>query len=138
MAYVFGTNDVSDSLHEKIEPDIDKMNNSVYKKTAGETWEERINNTTTKSDIERIFVTESHRVFSEGQWDAADGKAKYKTWHTMEDDRVRDSHWYIDNLKVGINDYFYTLDGDRALKPYGFELAENNINCRCILRYSKE
>lgn len=138
MAYVFGTNDVSQSLNEEIEPDTDKMNESVYKKIAGETWEKRIEDSTTKEELERIFVTESHRCFSDGQWDSAEGRATHKTWVTKDDDKVRDSHWYIEGLKIPINEYFYTLDGDRALKPYGFTMAENNINCRCKLEYTKE
>ena len=137
MAYVFGTDDVSKSLGEDIKPDTDKMSDSVYKKIAGEDWRERIQKATTKEEIERIFVTESHRVFSDGQWDSAEGRAKYKIWHTQEDDKVRDTHWYIDNLKVGIGEYFNTIDGDRALRPYGFDFAENNINCRCYLEYTK-
>ena len=138
MAYVFGTKDVSESLKEDIEPDTDKMKESVYKKIAGESWKERINKSSTKEEIERIFVTESHRCFSDGQWDSADGRATHKTWVTMDDEKVRDTHWYIDNLTVGIDEYFYTLDGDRALRPYGFELPENSINCRCYLRYSRK
>ena len=137
MAYVFGTKDVSESLKEDIKPDTDKMKESVYKKIAGESWKERINKSSTKEEIERIFVTESHRCFSDGQWDSADGRATHKTWVTMDDEKVRDTHWYIDNLTVGIDEYFYTLDGDRALRPYGFELPSNNINCRCRIKYSR-
>lgn len=137
MAYVFGTKDVSKSLDEEIKPDTDKMKESVYKKIAGQTWEERIRDAITKEDIERIFVTESHRCFADGQWDSADGRATHKTWVTMDDEKVRDTHWYIDNLTVKIDEYFYTLDGDRALRPYGFEIASNNINCRCYLKYSR-
>ena len=138
MAYVFGTKDVSESLEEDIKPDTDKMSDSVYKKIAGETWKERINKSSTKEEIERIFITETHRCFSDGQWDSAEGRATHKTWITQEDDRVRETHWYIENLKVKIDEYFYTLDGDRALRPYGFEFAENNIQCRCHLKYTKE
>ena len=137
MAYVYGTKDVARSLNEEIKPDTDKMYNSVYKNIAGETWVKRIRDAQTEGELERIFVTEAHRCFSDGQWDSADGRANYKTWITMGDDKVRDTHWYLEGLTVGINDYFYTLDGDRALRPYGFEYAENNIQCRCTLEYTK-
>ena len=138
MAYVFGVKDVSASLKEEISPDTDKMYQSVYKEIAGEDWRDRLETAQTQGEIERIFVTEAHRCFSDGQWDTADGRAKYKTWHTLEDDKVRDTHWFIDGDKVQIGEYFYTLDGDRALRPYDFELASNNINCRCYLEYTKE
>lgn len=137
MAYVFGTDDVSKSLNEEIKPNTDKMNESVYKKIEGKTWVERIGEATTQEELERIFITESHRCFSDGQWDSAEGRATHKTWVTREDERVRDTHWFIDGLTVGIDEYFYTLDGDRAMRPYGFELASNNINCRCYLEYSR-
>ena len=138
MAYVYGTKDVAGSLNEEIKPDTDKMYDSVYKNIAGETWVKRIRDAQTEGELERIFVTEAHRCFSDGQWDSANGRANYKIWHTQEDEKVRESHWYIDNMKVEINDYFYTLDGDRALRPYDFEYAGNNINCRCYLEYTKE
>ena len=138
MAYIFGTDNVSRTLDEEISPDRKKLEESVYKKIEGKTWVERLSEAETEGEIERIFVTECHRCFSDGQWDSAEGKATKKTWHTQEDDKVRDTHWYIDELTVGIDEYFYTLDGDRALKPYGFTLAENNINCRCYLEYTKE
>lgn len=137
MAYVFGTTDAGKSLDEEPKVDTDKMKESVYKKIAGATWVERIRDAQSKEDITRIFETESHRCFSDGQWDFAKDKATHKTWITMDDERVRDTHWYIDRLTVGIDEYFYTLDGDRALRPYGFESASNNINCRCYLKYSR-
>ena len=138
MAYVFGVDDVSQSLKGNFKPDTNKMYESVHKVIAGETWEERIKKAETEDEIKRIVVTESHRCFSDGQWDTAEDKATHKTWITKGDEKVRDSHWYIDGLKVGINDYFYTLDGDRALRPYGFTMADNNVNCRCKLKYTKE
>ena len=137
MAYIYGVNDVSDSLNEKFTPDKDKMYESVHKEIAGETWIERLSKAKTEDEIKRIIVTESHRCFSDGQWDTAEGNATHKTWITRNDDKVRESHWYIDKLTVGIDEYFYTLDGDRALRPYGFTFPENNINCRCYLKYSR-
>lgn len=137
MAYVFGCKDVSKSLKEEIKPDTKKMNESVNKKIEGKTWGERLLEAQTLDEIIRIVVTEVHRVFNEGQWDSAVGRATHKTWITQGDDRVRDTHWYIDGLTIPIDDYFYTLDGDRALRPYGFTFPENDINCRCRLKYSK-
>lgn len=138
MAYIFGTDNVSRTLGEEIHPDRKKLEESVFKKIEGKTWVERLKEAETDEEVKRIVETESHRCFSDGQWDSAEGKATYKTWHTQEDEKVRDTHWYIDGLKVGVDEYFYTLDNDRALKPFGFTLAENNINCRCYLEYTKE
>lgn len=138
MAYIFGTDNVSRTLGEEIHPNRKKLEESVFKKIEGKTWVERLKEAETDEEVKRIVETESHRCFSDGQWDSAEGKATYKTWHTQEDEKVRDTHWYIDGLKVGVDEYFYTLDNDRALKPFEFTLAENNINCRCYLEYTKE
>jgi hypothetical protein len=62
--------------------------------------------------------------------------AKSKTWVTMMDDRVRDTHDYLEGETVGIGEDFYTYDGDHASAPGLFELAENNVNCRCELLFS--
>ena len=114
------------------------MQKSIDKKIDKETWRDRLRKTTTKEEIERIFVTESRRVFSEGQYDSAKGRATHKKWHTQEDEKVRDTHWYLDGLEVKIDDYFYTLSGDRAMHPLGFGIASEDVNCRCFLEYIKK
>ena len=87
--------------------------------------------------ILRVIETESHRMYGSGSRNrAVSAGAKYKEWNTMADDKVRDSHSYIWGEKIGIDDYFFTYDGDSALMPGGFELPENNVNCRCWLSYS--
>ena len=30
---------------------------------------------------------------------------------------------------------FYTFDGDHASRPGKFTKAENNVNCRCVLKF---
>ena len=137
MAYVFGYKDVNESLKEDKEPDTDKMNKSISKEIDKKTWRDRIQESQTIAEIERIFATEAHRVFCDGQWDSADGRATHKTWVTRQDEKVRDSHWYLDGLTVKIDDYFYTLNGDRAKHPGEFGVADEDINCRCRLKYSK-
>ena len=137
MAYVFGNEDVNKSLNEKREPDVNKMKKSVDKKIDGKTWTERVRESTTVEELKRIAITESHRVFCDGQWDSAKGRATHKTWVTKQDEKVRDSHWYLDGLTVKIDEYFYTLNGDRAKHPGEFGVASEDINCRCRLKYSK-
>lgn len=86
--------------------------------------------------ILRVAETEGHRVLNQAmQATAEKGGATTKTWVTMEDDRVRDTHDYLLGETVGIDDLFVTYDGDSAMFPGGFEEAENNVNCRCWLEY---
>ena len=49
----------------------------------------------------------------------------------MGDERVRDTHSPLEGITVGLNDLFYTWDGDAAMAPGGFTLPQNNVNCRC-------
>ena len=90
-------------------------------------------------NIIRIVETEAHSDFNEGSLRkaASSGKARYKRWSTMLDDRVRDTHFYLQGMRVPIDASFYTYDGDSAYAPGGFFLAENNVNCRCTLKYEQ-
>ena len=65
------------------------------------------------------------------------GKTK-KTWHTMGDNRVRETHWPMDGVTIGIDEFFdvngwdmlYPMDGEHGAPP------EEIINCRCWVTYS--
>ena len=102
----------------------------------GETFRDRVRtqiDALSEDGILRIIDTESHRDYNTGVLDAgrASGKTLMKRWNTMMDNRVREEHAYLEGNTVGIDDLFYTYDGDSALAPGGFGLAENNVNCRC-------
>lgn len=138
--YLLGWNDYFD-----YEVDTERMYESVFERIAGKTWEERIReyvlNDGTPADIARVIDTEAHRVINQGMYDSAetaeaDGKRVSKTWVTMEDMRVRDTHDYLQGVTVPLHDRFYTFDGDSALYPGGFSAPQNNVNCRCVLNLS--
>lgn len=121
-------------------PSIQDVMETVNEKVAGKTWEERIkewfDNGGTGDDIIRIAETESHRIANRSALDTAKkAGATKKTWWTMMDDKVRESHDYLLGVTVGIDDEFITFDGDRAQAPSMFSLPENNINCRCELEF---
>ncbi len=88
----------------------------------------------TPDEVLRLIDTESHRDYNTGVYDAAKASGLSglrKQWLTMMDDRVRDTHSYLEGMIVGIDDRFYTYDGDSAMYPGGFALPQNNVNCRC-------
>ena len=89
-------------------------------------------------DLVRIVDTESHRIANEAALNTA-GKAgaTKKKWVTMLDDKVRDTHIYLEGQTVPYDADFYTYDGDHARAPGLFALPENNINCRCELIFEK-
>jgi len=109
---------------------------TVNLKIDGKTFRERIGEDTTPDEALRIIETESHRDYNAGVFDAAveSGKPNIrKLWNTMMDGRVRETHDYLEGMTVGLEDRFYTFDGDSARYPGDFMLPQNNVNCRCIV-----
>lgn len=112
----------------------------ITKPVADKTYRERIteyldDEDSTVEDFVRVAETDSTRIYNTGVVDG--GKASgipnvMKQWHTMEDERVRDAHRWLDGVSVGLDEKFY-VDGDSALAPGGFSDPALNINCRCEL-----
>lgn len=148
MAYTFGCEDANEMLYTQIAPTYEEMRKSIYKKVAGKDFVERIDEyaeSGTVEDIMRVAETDSHRVYNDASVKTAkeaiqsgkvDGSNLFKTWNTMLDDRVRDTHMYLEGVTIPFDADFYTYDGDHAFEPGGFELPENVIGCRCYLTYS--
>ena len=141
LAYAMGNEVTNDNLSSDWMPPVDEVMKVVDAKVAGKTWRERVKdyfaNGGTGEDIARIADTEMHRIANTAALDTAkQAGAKSKTWVTMLDERVRSTHDYLEGETVGIDDDFYTYDGDHAPAPGLFELAENNVNCRCELLFS--
>ena len=141
LAYAMGNSVTNDNLLSDYAPSVDDVMKVVDAKVAGKTWIERVEdyfaNGGTGEDIARIADTETHRIANTAALDTAkQAGATNKTWVTMLDDRVRETHDYLEGMTVGIDEDFYTYDGDHASAPGLFELAENNVNCRCELLFS--
>ena len=90
--------------------------------------------------LKALVEDEFHRVYNQAGMDMAKstGKQVYKTWETMQDDRVREAHDYLQGVTIPLDQKFVTLDLDEADAPGGFSQAELNCNCRCWLSYSFE
>lgn len=156
MSYVFGNEAANDMLgfsdDKTIEIERNKLTESVDKKIAGKNWQERFreyfeNNDATAEDIMRVAETDSHRIYNEAIYavgEAADSGAAgeeakgvvMKTWETMLDDRVRETHSYLQSESVPFDRPFYTFDGDYADRPGDFKDPRNNVGCRCRIRLS--
>jgi hypothetical protein len=141
LAYAMGNSVTNENLSSSYAPSVDDVMEVVDAEVAGKTWRERVEDYFasggTGADIARIADTEMHRIANTAALDTAKrAGATSKTWVTMMDDRVRDTHDYLEGETVGIDDDFYTYDGDHASAPGLFELAENNVNCRCELLFS--
>lgn len=132
---------------ENVPYDTESLYNALYRSVGGQTFEERIteriqDGTLDKETLKRILETDYHRMEETGAYDRAmayakeTGQTPYKVWQTMEDDRVRDTHWDIQDVEVPMDGRFYTFDNDSARFPGDFDFVENNANCRCWLRYT--
>lgn len=143
-----------DGPNRVIDIDTDDMNRAVFKIIAGKNWEQRIteyldDENGTVDDVIRVVDTDMNRIYNDSilnvgeraeDEEPADGAQKptvMKKWVTMADDRVRDTHDYLEGTSVPVNRRFYTFDGDSAMYPGGFELPQNNINCRCRISISQ-
>lgn len=160
LSYLYGNEAANDMLYRteietrmqsetetvRIVPiDTDSMNGSVYRDIAGENWEQRVSDyydseDGTSDDVIRVLDTDSHRIYNDAIEDVGERSSGriYKTWETMLDDRVRDTHEWLQSVRVPLNERFYTYDGDSARYPGDFTLPQNNINCRCRISLSRQ
>ena len=160
LSYLYGNEAANDMLYRteietrmqsetetiRIVPiDTDSMNGSVFRDIAGENWEQRVSDyydseDGTADDVIRVLDTDSHRIYNDAIEDVGERSSGriYKTWETMLDDRVRDTHELLQSVRVPLNERFYTFDGDSARYPGDFTLPQNNINCRCRISLSRQ
>ena len=141
LSYANGATATNTELGTDVMPPVDAVMAAVDKDVAGENWRQRVmgyyESGGTLYDIQRIAETDATRIYNTGALDAVtangSGVGVNKRWATMLDDRVRDTHSYLEGMVVPYDARFYTYDGDSALAPGMFSLPENNINCRCVI-----
>lgn len=92
---------------------------------------------TSTDRAEFIAENEANVIFNNDELNEAIAEGyQYKTWHTMQDRRVRDSHRDVNGITVPIEDYFI-VNGEYGAFPGDDELPpEETVNCRCWLTYS--
>lgn len=149
-----------DEPNRPVRIDVDDMEKSVFKDIAGKDWEQRVSeyydsDTGTADDVVRVIDTDMNRIYNDSVLDVGEkansGRVEWsdedvpapdpngkvmKTWVTMADDRVRDTHDYLEGTSVPVDGRFFTYDNDYARYPGDFQLPQNNINCRCRISLS--
>ena len=116
-------------------PDLTSILNWVYPRgTTSELFDKDI---TDKDKLKVMIECEANRCFNAGVMEAGKGENVTKTWETMMDDRVRDSHWWLEGVTIPIDEKFVTIGGDSADAPGMFEQADNNVGCRCWVTLHK-
>lgn len=140
LAYASGVESSNESLASNYSPSLDDALRTVDAEVVGKTWRERMreyyDNGGTIDDVARIVDTETHRDANAGAYEAAvAGGATEKVWHTMMDDRVRDTHFWLEGVSAPIDGEFYNYKGESTMYPGQWGIAEEDINCRCWLTY---
>lgn len=143
-AYQMGIQSVSEMLAYDLTVDVSKMYDAIYEVIEGKTFEDRITDHVNSGDLAGLQVlaeSEFHRVYNTATDDGAldfqssVGYGVVKTWYTVKDDKVRETHKYLEQVSVPVDEEFFTYDGDHAPYPGGFTMAKNNVGCRCIVDY---
>ena len=144
LAYIFGTADANEQIGTDEPVNYDGMTEALNRRLAdGLNWRDRVENYLSEDgspyDIMRVAETETTRIYNDAVLHVGNsaGGATKKTWRTMEDDRVRAQHEYLNGMTIPISGRFYTFDGDSARYPSDFTLAQNNVNCRCVIELSR-
>jgi len=141
-SYVRGVKAAGEMLGEELDVDVILMMETIELKIDGKTYRDRLIdyfNGYDTAGAQRVAETEAHRVANAGISDGAtafkkkSGKGVVKVWNTMLDDRVRETHEYLEQESVPLDAEFYTIDGDHAPYPGAFQDAANNVNCRCFI-----
>lgn len=139
---------------EELEPNEAAVSGSVYAKVDGLSFSDRLHHYVNaaaplspamgeilEGEITRLVATDGHRVRMDARQHAGDflqavGFTVEKTWISMNDERVRDTHFLLHGTTIPIDGYFHTVNG-RSQGPGLFGIAEEDVNCRCSLSIRK-
>ena len=142
---LYGPTELSNGeVKRTIDIDLDEMDDAIFRVIAGKDWQQRVSEylddlNGTVDEIIRVVDTDLNRVYNDAVLDVGERSegAVMKTWETMLDDKVRDTHAYLEGMTVPKDSYFYTFDGDYARYPGDFKNPANSVNCRCRIRLSR-
>ena len=86
----------------------------------------------------RIAKTEGHRIQQEATYNVqkraiARGAEVVKQWDSTLDGKTRPTHRSLDGQIIGVDEYFKSESGYKALYPGNFGIPSEDCNCRCCL-----
>ena len=136
LSYSHGVQAVNPDYKPTLKEAIETVDDEVQGKTWRERMREHFDSGGTIDDVKRIIETEAHRDANTAAYEAAKkAGCTMKTWHTMGDDRVRDSHFWLDGVTIPIDAEFYSFRGGSTMFPGQWGIPEEDVNCRCWLTY---
>lgn len=142
-AYTMGIESASIMLDHEMTVDVDDMREAIFLVIDGKTFEDRVADHVMNNDLgglKTLAESEFHRVYNAAVYDGGEDYVESgsfgvnKDWITVRDDAVRETHSYLEGVSVPLEEEFFTFDGDHAPYPGKFTKAENNVNCRCIVK----
>lgn len=139
--YLLGVEEVNDLIDADITPKSEALREAMFRKFDDKDFRDRLREYSGNiPETLRVLDTDAHRVYQAGKFDTAiESKRKlYKTWVTMKDPKVRDTHDYLEGMKKPIDEDFYTYNGDHAPYPSAFGVPEEDVNCRCDIEITKD
>lgn len=100
-----------------------------------------IRNRTNNLNIGRskvIAQTEGHRVGQQASYDCLKrsveaGADVLKQWDSSLDNKVRDTHRFLDGQIRELDEPFVNIYGEEAMFPSDFGIAREDVNCRCVM-----
>ena len=146
-AYALGIRNAGIMLDHELSVNVDKMQDAIFLVIEGKTFADRVADHVGGNDLgglKNLVESEYHRVYNAAVYDGGrdyidnGGFGVSKNWITVSDDKVRETHSYLEGQSVPLEEEFFTFDGDHAAYPGGFIKAENNVNCRCIIRLTTD
>ena len=146
-AYALGIRNAGIMLDHELSVNVDKMQDAIFMVIEGKTFADRVADHVGGNDLgglKNLVESEYHRVYNAAVYDGGrdyignGGFGVNKNWITVRDDKVRETHSYLEGQSVPLEEEFFTFDGDHAAYPGGFTKAENNVNCRCIVRLTTD
>lgn len=102
---------------------------------------ERIDTPYTTSTDRSILIaeTETNNAANYDEYlEAKENGMTEKVWHTMEDNKVRQTHMEIDGATVGIDELFQVGAAEMRFpcdEEYAYDFPEELVNCRCSVLY---
>ena len=86
----------------------------------------------------RIAKTEGHRIQQEATYNVQKraierGANVVKQWDSTLDGKTRPTHRALDGQIIGVDEYFKSESGYKALYPGNFGIPSEDCNCRCCL-----
>ena len=142
MDYFLGLYDATGQLGQAVEPEYEDIRSVIDRKIAGKDYKDRLNDyfaNGTPYDIARVVATDAHRIYNEAIFEAGRrAGATSKTWNCMMLPTSRDTHRYLDGTTIPFDAPFYTFEGNSAMFPGQFGVAEEDINCLCWVSLSNK